>query len=39
MIIPHIASATIRTRNDMATIAALNVLNGVFGEVMVSPVP
>lgn len=39
VIVPHIGSATIQTRNDMATTAALNVLKGITGEEMVSPVP
>lgn len=36
---PHIASATERTRYDMADIAALNVLAGIAGEPLFIPVP
>lgn len=36
---PHIASATERTRYDMADIAALNVLAGIAGEPLFVPVP
>lgn len=32
LVVPHIASATIATRNKMATMAATNVLAGVRGE-------
>ena len=32
MIVPHIGSATIETRLEMATLAARNVLAGVLGE-------
>ncbi|XP_055683026.1 glyoxylate reductase/hydroxypyruvate reductase-like [Lutzomyia longipalpis] len=38
-IIPHLGSATVQTRSDMATVAALNVLQGLAGEPMFSPVP
>ncbi|CAO1346869.1 unnamed protein product [Diamesa tonsa] len=34
VIIPHLGSATIRTRNDMATVSAINVLAGLAGEPM-----
>ncbi|XP_043864486.1 glyoxylate reductase/hydroxypyruvate reductase isoform X1 [Drosophila mojavensis] len=37
IILPHIGSATNRTRSDMATIAAHNVLRGLVGERMLSP--
>ncbi|KAH8419270.1 hypothetical protein KR222_002065, partial [Zaprionus bogoriensis] len=37
VILPHIGSATLRTRADMATIAAHNVLRGLAGERMLSP--
>ncbi|KRF81511.1 glyoxylate reductase/hydroxypyruvate reductase isoform X1 [Drosophila virilis] len=37
VILPHIGSATTRTRSDMATIAAHNVLRGLAGERMLSP--
>lgn len=39
VIIPHLGSATIRTRNDMSVIAAHNVLRGIAGEPMFAPVP
>ena len=35
---PHLGTATVRTTNDMAIIAALNVLTGMSGEAMYSPV-
>lgn len=38
VITPHIGSATSRTETDMATISALNVLAGLGGEPMYSPV-
>ncbi|GAB1865286.1 Glyoxylate reductase/hydroxypyruvate reductase [Camponotus japonicus] len=34
-IIPHLGSATIKTRNDMSTIAAQNILNGLEGKPLV----
>ncbi|KAH8271681.1 hypothetical protein KR044_000934, partial [Drosophila immigrans] len=37
VVLPHIGSATTRTRSDMATIAAHNVLRGLAGERMLSP--
>uniref|UniRef100_A0A1I8P3V1 Glyoxylate reductase/hydroxypyruvate reductase n=2 Tax=Stomoxys calcitrans TaxID=35570 RepID=A0A1I8P3V1_STOCA len=37
VITPHIGSATKRTRTDMATIAAHNVLRGLVGQPMLSP--
>ncbi|XP_036329275.1 LOW QUALITY PROTEIN: glyoxylate reductase/hydroxypyruvate reductase [Rhagoletis pomonella] len=37
VLLPHLGSATERTRNDMATIAAHNVLRGLAGEPMFSP--
>ncbi|XP_052865298.1 glyoxylate reductase/hydroxypyruvate reductase-like isoform X1 [Anopheles cruzii] len=39
VIIPHLGSATVRTRDDMAEIAALNVLSGIAGAPMLSPYP
>lgn len=36
-IIPHLGSATIKTRNDMSTIAAQNILNGLEGKPLVYP--
>ncbi|KAJ0174488.1 hypothetical protein K1T71_009596 [Dendrolimus kikuchii] len=36
-VIPHMGSATIQTRNDMATIAANNVLLGLEGKQMLFP--
>ncbi|KAJ7452846.1 hypothetical protein FB451DRAFT_1282243 [Mycena latifolia] len=35
VVLPHIGSATLETRNEMAMLTARNVLAGVFGE----PVP
>ncbi|KRF98446.1 uncharacterized protein Dwil_GK15435, isoform B [Drosophila willistoni] len=37
VVLPHIGSATKRTRAEMATIAAHNVLRGLAGEPMFSP--
>ncbi|KAH8266334.1 hypothetical protein KR038_000595 [Drosophila bunnanda] len=37
VVLPHIGSATKRTRAEMATIAAHNVLRGLVGEPMLSP--
>ncbi|XP_068150953.1 uncharacterized protein [Drosophila tropicalis] len=37
VVLPHIGSATKRTRAEMATIAAHNVLRGLAGEPMLSP--
>ncbi|KAL0821982.1 hypothetical protein ABMA28_005370 [Loxostege sticticalis] len=37
-IIPHLGSATIHTRNDMATISAQNILHGLKDETMKFPV-
>jgi len=34
VILPHIGSATFETRLDMATMAAKNLLGGVFGDIM-----
>jgi glyoxylate/hydroxypyruvate reductase len=34
VIIPHLGSATVRTRDDMAKVAAINVLAGLVGEPM-----
>ncbi|XP_025267312.1 glyoxylate reductase/hydroxypyruvate reductase isoform X2 [Camponotus floridanus] len=36
-IIPHLGSATIKTRNDMSTIAAQNILHGLEGKPLVYP--
>ena len=36
LIIPHLGSATIRTREDMAKVAAINVLAGLADEPMLS---
>ncbi|XP_059619401.1 glyoxylate reductase/hydroxypyruvate reductase-like [Phlebotomus argentipes] len=38
-ITPHLGSATKSVRNDMATIAALNMLQGLAGIPMISPIP
>jgi glyoxylate/hydroxypyruvate reductase len=38
VIIPHLGSATVRTRDDMAKVAAINVLAGLAEEPMHSPV-
>lgn len=38
VIIPHLGSATVRTRNDMAIIAAINILAGLSDKPMHSPV-
>lgn len=38
VLLPHLGSATFRTRTDMGTIAAHNVLRGLAGEQMFSPV-
>ncbi|KAG4080725.1 hypothetical protein HA402_013255 [Bradysia odoriphaga] len=37
VLIPHLGSATIKTREDMAILAAQNVLNGLAGEKMICP--
>ncbi|XP_039950030.1 glyoxylate reductase/hydroxypyruvate reductase-like isoform X2 [Bactrocera tryoni] len=37
VLVPHLGSATRRTRTDMGTIAAHNVLRGLAGEPMFSP--
>ena len=34
VIIPHLGSATIRTRNDMSSLAAMNILCGLANEPM-----
>lgn len=39
MIIPHLGSATYETRSNMSLIAAHNVLRGLAGKEMWSPVP
>lgn len=38
VLLPHLGSATAQTREDMWTIAAYNVLLGVGGGAMLSPV-
>ncbi|XP_067625929.1 glyoxylate reductase/hydroxypyruvate reductase-like [Eurosta solidaginis] len=38
VLLPHLATATERTRNDMATVAARNVLRALAGKPMISPV-
>ncbi|KAL0871411.1 hypothetical protein ABMA27_005142 [Loxostege sticticalis] len=37
-ILPHIGSATVRTRSDMAVLAADNVVNALSGKPLVTPV-
>ncbi|XP_012227776.2 glyoxylate reductase/hydroxypyruvate reductase isoform X1 [Linepithema humile] len=37
VIVPHLGSATIKTRNDMSTIAAQNILNGLEGKPLIYP--
>ncbi|XP_030383789.1 glyoxylate reductase/hydroxypyruvate reductase isoform X2 [Scaptodrosophila lebanonensis] len=37
VVIPHLGSATTRTRSEMSTIAAHNVLRGMVGEPMFAP--
>lgn len=39
VIVPHLGSATIRTRDDMSVVAAHNVLAGIEGSPMLSPYP
>ncbi|KAK0087195.1 hypothetical protein PV325_001564 [Microctonus aethiopoides] len=36
-ILPHLGSATVKTRNDMATVAAQNIINGLDGKSLVYP--
>lgn len=36
-ILPHLGSATVKTRNDMATVAAQNIINGLDGKPLVYP--
>ncbi|XP_055709116.1 glyoxylate reductase/hydroxypyruvate reductase-like [Phlebotomus papatasi] len=36
---PHVGSATIDTRNEMATIAVLNILQALAGVPMICPIP
>lgn len=38
VILPHLGSATLRTRSDMAYLAAVNVLKGLAGEPMLTPI-
>ncbi|XP_071557339.1 glyoxylate reductase/hydroxypyruvate reductase [Temnothorax nylanderi] len=38
-IVPHLGSATIRTRDDMAKVAAQNIVNGLRGEDLVYAIP
>ncbi|XP_015599182.1 glyoxylate reductase/hydroxypyruvate reductase [Cephus cinctus] len=35
VVIPHLGSATVKTRNDMAIVAAQNILNGLEGKPLV----
>ncbi|XP_012227774.1 glyoxylate reductase/hydroxypyruvate reductase-like [Linepithema humile] len=37
VIVPHLGSATIKTRNDMSITAALNILNGLEGKPLIYP--
>ncbi|KAJ8715234.1 hypothetical protein PYW08_005215 [Mythimna loreyi] len=37
-VLPHIGSATVRTRSDMAVLAANNVVNALTGKALVTPV-
>ncbi|XP_047521529.1 glyoxylate reductase/hydroxypyruvate reductase-like [Pieris napi] len=37
-LLPHIGSATVRTRNDMAELAAKNVVNALYGKPLITPV-
>ncbi|XP_050677217.1 glyoxylate reductase/hydroxypyruvate reductase-like [Leptidea sinapis] len=37
-VLPHIGSATVRTRNDMAILAANNVINALYGKPLLTPV-
>lgn len=37
-ILPHIGSATVRTRSDMGVLAANNVINALTGKPLISPV-
>lgn len=39
MVIPHLGSATVSTRTNIALIAAHNVLRGLAGKEMLAPVP
>lgn len=36
-IVPHLGSATVKTRNDMSTVAAKNILNGLDGLPLIYP--
>ncbi|XP_077271201.1 glyoxylate reductase/hydroxypyruvate reductase [Temnothorax americanus] len=38
-IVPHLGSATTRTRDDMAKVAAQNIINGLKGEDLVYAIP
>lgn len=37
VLIPHLGSATNKSRDDMAILAATNVLNGIEGKPLVTP--
>lgn len=39
VVVPHLGSATQRTREDMSVIAAHNVLAGIAGTPMLAPYP
>jgi len=39
VILPHIGSATLATRNAMSALAAKNLLNGLAGEPLIHQVP
>ncbi|XP_071635018.1 glyoxylate reductase/hydroxypyruvate reductase [Temnothorax longispinosus] len=39
VIVPHLGSATTRTRNDMATVAAQNIINGLNNRDLVYAIP
>ena len=38
VIVPHIASASVKTRGEMSRIAAQNLINGLNGERLLTPV-
>ena len=38
VIVPHIASASVKTRGEMSRIAAQNLINGLMGERLLTPV-
>lgn len=37
VLVPHLGSATVRTRENMGLLAANNVLRGLAGEPLISP--